>query len=266
MTVAPPAAAGHVPYRSFILIMHCAAHAGHAGRPAARGGGLLYHPHMKTPLITLASASPRRRRLLQWLGVPFAVTEVDACEDLTSPLRLVPSVLARSLAADKARDALAGAASGSALVTCDTIVLLDRRVMGKPTDEAEASEMLRALSGRRHQVITGVAVVASGEREPVTFAVTTDVTMRKLSEQDIASWIAQGQALGCAGGYNIEHHLASVEDDECYQNVAGLPLCHLYQRLSRLGIEGLRSPIPACDSSCGRLCTLGSRVCLSPGP
>jgi septum formation protein len=221
---------------------------------------------METPLITLASASPRRRRLLAWLGVPFAVTEVDTCEDLTSPLRLVPSVLARSLAADKARDALAGAVSEGTLVTCDTIVLLDRNVIGKPADEAEAAEMLRTLSGRKHQVITGVAIVAPEESEPVTFAVTTDVTMRDLSDEDIASWIARGEALGCAGGYNIEHHLASADEGECYQNVAGLPLCHLYQRLSRLGIEGLRSPIAACDAECGRVCTLGSRVCLSPGP
>ena len=193
------------------------------------------------------------------------MASTDTDEDLSSPLRSVPSVLARSIAADKARDALAGAVAQSALVTCDTIVVLDRAVMGKPVDEADAARMLRALSGRTHQVITGVAIVAPGEREPVTFAVTTAVEMRALDEDAIASWIAKGEAMGCAGAYNIEHHLASVTDDECYQNVAGLPLCHLYQRLDRISVEGLTEPVAACDEACGRACVLGPRACVTPG-
>jgi len=193
------------------------------------------------------------------------VASTDTDEDLSSPLRSVPSVLARSIAADKARDALEGAVAQSALVTCDTIVVLDRAVMGKPVDEADAARMLRALSGRTHQVITGVAIVAPGKREPVTFAVTTAVEMRELDEDAIASWIAKGEAMGCAGAYNIEHHLASVTDDECYQNVAGLPLCHLYQRLDRIGVEGLTEPVAACDEACGRACVLGPRACVTPG-
>ncbi len=220
---------------------------------------------METAALTLASASPRRRRLIAWLGVPFEVTSADTCEDLTSPLRSVPPVLARSLAADKAREALGGETSEGVLVTCDTIVLLDRVVMGKPADEAEAADMLRALSGRTHQVITGVAVVAPGTTEPVTFAVTTDVTMRDLDDEAIGEWIAKGEAMGCAGAYNIEHHLALVEPDQCYQNVAGLPLCHLYQRLSRLGLDGLTSPVAECDRACGRACGLGPRVSVTPG-
>jgi septum formation protein len=220
---------------------------------------------METPSLTLASASPRRRRLLTWLGVPFAATATDTDEDLTSPLKSVPSVLARSLAADKARAALGTAAATHPVVACDTIVVLDRVVMGKPSDEADAARMLRALSGRTHHVITGVAVVAPGEREPKTFAVTTQVTMRDLDDAAIAEWIAQGEALGCAGAYNIEHHLASVTTDECYQNVAGLPLCHLYQRLDRIGVEGLSMPAAACDEACGRECRLGQRACVTPG-
>ena len=245
--------------------MHCAVHADHAGRTAVQSGAVRYHPRMETTPLTLASASPRRRRLLAWLGIPFDVSSTDTDEDLDSPLRSVPSVLARSLAADKARDALAGAAAQGALVTCDTIVVLDRAVLGKPTDEADAARMLRALSGRTHQVITGVAIVAPGEREPVTFAVTTAVEMRELDENAIVSWIAQGEAMGCAGAYNIEHHLASVTDAECYQNVAGLPLCHLFQRLGRIGVAGLTEPVAACDEACGRTCALWPRACVTPG-
>jgi septum formation protein len=245
--------------------MHRATHARHAGPDAPGTLTVRYHPRMEAAPITLASASPRRRRLLAWLGVPFAVASTETSEDLTSPLRSVPPILARSLAAGKARDALHGGVAESPLVACDTIVLLDRNVLGKPVDEADAARMLRALSGRTHQVITGVAVVAPGQTEPVTFAVTTDVAMRELDEDAIARWIAKGEALGCAGAYNIEHHLASVEPGECYQNVAGLPLCHLYQRLSRLGVDGLTSPVAACNAACGRACALGPRVCVTPG-
>jgi len=251
--------------------MHCAGHTRHDRSPDGESTVGLdatpvrYHPRMETAPLTLASASPRRRRLLAWLGVDYATMATDTPEDLSSPLRSVPSVLARSLAAEKARAAAdAGDASG-VIVACDTIVVLDRAVLGKPTDTADAERMLRSLSGRDHEVITGVATIAPGSDEPVTFAVTTTVTMRELDDEAIASWIAHGEALGCAGAYNIEHHLGTVATDQCYQNVAGLPLCHLYQRLSKLGVEGLVEPVEACDTSCARTCTLGPKACRTPG-
>lgn len=224
-----------------------------------------YHPRMETAPLMLASASPRRRRLLAWLGVEYVSTATNTDEDLRSPLRSVPSVLARSLAADKARAAADAGDSAHVIVACDTIVVLDREVLGKPVDEADAERMLRSLSGRDHEVITGVATMAPGTIEPTTFAVTTTVTMRSLDEDAIRSWLEQGEALGCAGAYNIEHHLGTVRTDQCYQNVAGLPLCHLYQRLTRLGIEGMDEPVAACDAACSRTCTLGPKACVTPG-
>jgi septum formation protein len=221
---------------------------------------------MDTSSLTLASASPRRRRLLQWLDVPFASMATDTPEDLTSPLRAAPPVLARALAADKARAARAelGEAAG-VIVACDTIVVIDRTVLGKPADADDARRMLRSLSGRTHQVVTGVAVMRPGTEEPATFAVTTDVRMRELDDATIDAWLEGEEAFGCAGAYNIERHLGSVGEDGCYQNVAGLPLCHLYQRLSRLGVEGLTMPVAACDAALGRACTLGQRACTTPG-
>jgi septum formation protein len=212
----------------------------------------------------LASASPRRRRLLAWLGIPYdsVATEVD--EDLGSPLRRVPPVLARSLAAEKARAARAGAravASPGTVLAFDTIVVLDREVLGKPRDRADAVRMLGELSGRTHSVITGVAVLREGRAEPVTFAVTTPVEMRALDEAAVAAWLDTDEALGCAGAYNIEKHLASVGEGECYQNVAGLPLCHLYEKLKRTGAEGLEAPVGACEAARGAVCTLGRRLC-----
>ena len=224
-------------------------------------------PMETTPLV-LASASPRRRRLLAWLEVPYTSVATDTDEDLASPLRRVPPVLARSLAADKARAARGAAASAgtaadadATILAFDTIVVLDREVLGKPVDRADAERMLAGLSGRTHAVITGVALLRAGASEPETFAVETPVAMRELDEAAIAEWLEGDEALGCAGAYNIERHLASVEAGECYQNVAGLPLCHLQERLIKLGLAGDASPVAACEAARGVECALGRRLC-----
>lgn len=213
------------------------------------------------PLL-LASASPRRRRLLAMLGVPYEAASVDTPEDLSSPLRAVPPVLARSIAAEKAVTARAQAGEGATVLAFDTIVVADRRVLGKPTDLDDAFAMLRLLSGRTHDVVTGVAVQLPGAPEPRTFAVTTPVRMRELSEDDLRAWAAKGELLGCAGAYNIESHLASVDEGECFQNVAGMPLCHLYRELVRAGYRGLTSPVAACDAARCVTCGLGPKVAL----
>jgi septum formation protein len=228
------------------------------------GGGCAIIAGMDTAPLLLASASPRRRRLLAWLGLPYESVATETDEDLTSPLRGVPPVLARTLAADKARAARAGAGAGAGpetVLAFDTIVVLDREVLGKPADRADAERMLGDLSGRAHAVITGVAIMRPGQTDPQTFAVTTPVAMRALDEPAVAAWLETDEALGCAGAYNIERHLASVDDGECYQNVAGLPLCHLYEKLRRLGVEGLEPPVAACEAARGAECALGRRLC-----
>jgi septum formation protein len=120
--------------------------------------------------------------------------------------------------------------------------------------------MLRALSGRTHEVVTGVAILTPGRLEPRTFAVTTVVRMKVLTDDAIQAWVDEGEALGCAGAYNIERHLASVDDGECFQNVAGTPLCHVYRELTRDGVEGLTSPVAACDEARCTTCSLGAHV------
>lgn len=212
--------------------------------------------------IVLASASPRRRRLIAWLGLDAHTLATDTAEDLTRPLE--PSALASRLAADKALAARAAGASGT-ILAFDTIVVHDGAVLGKPVDAADARRMLRALSGGTHQVITGVAIHSEDLAEPCTFPVTTTVQMRALDDAGIDAWISGGEALGCAGAYNIEHHLATVEDSECFQNVAGLPLCHVYRELAsgRAGRPpgGLVRPVEACDAALGRKCLLGPGIC-----
>jgi septum formation protein len=217
--------------------------------------------------MLLASQSPRRRRLLEWLELPFTCAAVDTPESLDTPLAADPPALAVSLAAEKAIEARDQGLGAGALVLCfDTIVVLDDSVLGKPVDVDDAWRMLHALSGRTHQVVTGVALLAPEAAEPRLFAVTTDVDMRGLADADIETWMAHGTFLGCAGAYNIEAQVAEVTLDECYQNVAGLPLCHLYAELA--GDEALRAwvpgepavPVAACDAALGRTCRLGPWV------
>lgn len=215
--------------------------------------------------IVLASQSPRRRRLLSWLELPFEPHAVDTPEELDSPLAADPPALAISLAAEKAEAARAEGLNDDALLLCfDTIVVHDGAVLGKPADEADAWRMLRSLSGRTHQVVTGVALLCPKEDAPRTFSVTTDVEMAELTDCSIAAWMAMGTYLGCAGAYNIEAQIASVGDGECFQNVAGLPLCHLYLEL--LGISGEcspgapASPVGACDAALSRHCRLADAL------
>ena len=215
--------------------------------------------------IVLASQSPRRRRLLGWLGLPFRSTAVDTPEELDSPLASDPSALATHLASEKAIAARAEEHAESELLLCfDTIVVLDGETIGKPADIPDAWRMLRILSGRTHDVVTGVAMLHPGEEEPLTFAVSTPVRMRELSDGDIESWMASGEFMGCAGAYNIEAQVADVAITECYQNVAGLPLCHVFAKLAEMpeALAGARpaSPVATCDSALGRRCELGPRL------
>lgn len=211
--------------------------------------------------ILLASASPRRRRLVGWLGLTVDVTSADTPEELDSPLAAIPGQLAASIAAEKVLATREAGERDRLILGLDTIVVADGEVLGKPTDLNDAYRMLRMLSGRTHHVVTGIALLEPDQDEPRTFAVTTRVQMRELSDDDIAEWAEKGELMGCAGAYNIEHHLASVGLDECYQNVAGMPLCHLHTALASGEIagvpEGLASPVAACDAALGRRCALG---------
>ena len=222
-----------------------------------------------TNRIVLASQSPRRRRLLAWLGLPFSATSVDTPEDLTGPLASDPPALAARLAAEKAGAARDEGHAESAVVLCfDTVVVLDNRIIGKPSSVRDAWEMLRNLSGRTHEVVTGVAILCPENDEPETFSVATPVRMRHLTDADIEAWMARGEFMGCAGAYNIEGQVAEVDVDQCYQNVAGLPLCHLYAALAGgvaacFGVAGrnaMTSPVPPCDAALNRTCRLGPRL------
>lgn len=193
--------------------------------------------------IVLASASPRRRELLPALGVTFEVVpaNVDESDEGDDTARL-----ACTLALRKAR-AVVATRPGDTVIGADTIVVLDGRQLGKPRDDREARAMLDALRGRTHGVVTGVAVIdGSGE---ATGAVTTAVTMRAYTDQEVARYIARGEPFDKAGGYAVQDTefapAAAVEGCRC--SVIGLPLWTLRRLLHEVaGVEADTPALPDC--------------------
>ena len=182
----------------------------------------------------LASASPQRRALLGELGVPFAVhaTDVEEIEHGGDPARIaVENALRKARAASAARRSTAP----EAVIGCDTIVVLDGTIYGKPRDEAQARATLGALQGRTHEVISGLAVVLPAEER--TALARTFVTFRTLGERELEAYVATGEWRGRSGGYAIQRGAArlalAIEGPE--DNVIGLPLAtlqSLYPELS----------------------------------
>ncbi len=187
--------------------------------------------------LILASKSPRRQALVNELGIPFEVRikEVDEVYPAELAARDVPEYLAR-LKAEPLRDSLA---SNEVLLTSDTVVVLDDLALGKPSDEAEAFDMLQRLSGKSHEVITGVSLI-SREKE-IAFASTTHVSFAKLTPEEIRYYIRKYQPMDKAGAYGIQEWIGyiGVEKIEgCYYNVMGLPLHDVYHALKReFGLE-----------------------------
>ena len=189
------------------------------------------------PRLVLASASPRRRELLASLGVVFEVRPVAA--DETPRPGEWPEALALRLALAKAR---AAAADGDLALGADTVVAVDDEPLGKPADAAEARIMLARLSGRRHRVWTGVALVerdARRRREAVR-ATRTEVEFRPLTAAEIDAYVETGEPLDRAGAYAIQGGAAAfaARVEGSLSNVVGLPLETLLDLLARLG----RSP------------------------
>lgn len=187
----------------------------------------------RVPII-LASGSPRRQQLLDELGLPFRVVVSDAPETLTPGLSAAEQAIL--LAVRKARAVGAVLATGLVL-GADTMVVLDGEILGKPVDDADAFAMLRRLSGRDHQVITGLSLVDVSSGKEHHEAVTTIVTMRDVSDAEIADYVATGEPRDKAGAYAIQGVGAALiaRYQGCYANVVGLPLCTTARMLADAG-------------------------------
>lgn len=177
--------------------------------------------------LILASASPRRRELLASLGAAFTVTAPEIDE---TPLENEkPLAFSTRMALEKAN--AVDTDEQTTVIAADTIVVLGETILGKPTKESHAFEMLNSLSGKTHQVITGVCV-KRGEISHL-LAVTTHVTFRTLTKGEIISYIATGCPMDKAGAYAIQggaaHMVKSISGS--YTNVVGLPLCELHEIL-----------------------------------
>ena len=181
--------------------------------------------------IVLASNSPRRKELLAGLGMPFEVRVLDGIDE-SYPLELPVSEVALYIAGLKANAYRDSLAPDELIITADTVVIVNDEILGKPTDEADAVRMLRELSGCTHQVMTGVCLLtAEKERR---FAVTTDVTFKQLTDEEICHYVNIYKPFDKAGAYGIQEWIGYIGVTGLhgsYYNVMGLPVQRIYSEL-----------------------------------
>jgi septum formation protein len=192
-------------------------------------------------MLVLASASPRRQELLRNAGIPFVARPTDIPE--TPNKDEAPRAFAERMAREKALAAF-DQHSKDFVLGADTVVVVDSEILGKPRDNADAARMLRLLSGRTHQVITGVCLLARqpGENQKEkpfqdVRSETTTVSMNALSEADIQSYISSDEPMDKAGAYAIQGRasrwISRIEGD--YFNVVGLPVSLVYRMMQAHG-------------------------------
>lgn len=197
--------------------------------------------------VILGSGSPRRRELLEQIGIRFEVMVSEKEEVYTAQ---EPEEIVRELALMKAKNVASemsdlemkdsdSEAEGIIVIGADTVVVLDGQILGKPSDEKDAFAMLTSLQGREHQVFTGVAVLdfdTEGNVSETAFAVKTDVCVNEMDEEEIRSYIRTGEPMDKAGAYGIQGRFAAYIDriDGDYYNVVGLPVSALYRVLKKI--------------------------------
>ncbi|HLA14158.1 MAG TPA: Maf family protein [Gemmatimonadaceae bacterium] len=189
---------------------------------------------MSAPRIVLASGSPRRHHLLNLIGIAHEVVPADIDESVRP--RESPRRHAERLAREKA-SAVSGRDSGVVAIGADTIVLIDKKILGKPANAVDAGSMLNLLNGREHTVVTAVAVargtkVFSGVEE-------VSVKFRKLTDDEIDAYIATGEPMDKAGAYGIQGYGATIVEriEGDYFAVMGLPLVRLVSLLAEAGVR-----------------------------
>lgn len=190
--------------------------------------------NLKKYHIILASNSPRRRELLAGLGIDYEVKTLPGIEE-SYPDNLQGEEIPVYIAREKADAYRPHIRKDELIITADTIVWLDGEVLGKPKDEADACRMLRQLSGRVHQVITGVCITTTDTQR--AFATTTDVTFDTLSEEEIDYYVKNYRPLDKAGAYGVQEWIGFIGVTRLkgsYFNVMGLPVQRLYKELKKL--------------------------------
>jgi septum formation protein len=188
--------------------------------------------------IILASASPRRKELLQQIGIKFEVEPSKCHEDLIFGMK--PHVFAREMSLKKARF-VAGRHKNSVVIAADTIIVIDGQILGKPHTEQEALKILELINGKCHSVLTGFSLIDSDSNITVSNSVETKVYFKQLTLPEMEAYVGTGESLDKAGAYAIQGlgavMVEKIEGD--YFNVMGLPLCTITEALKEFGIKVL---------------------------
>lgn len=186
--------------------------------------------------VILASASPRRKNLLDLLGIPHRIVPSSIPEEYIEGES--PRERTVRLAVEKARKVKASVATNALVVAADTLVVLDGRTMGQPSDEMEAREMLKKLSGRSHEVVTGLCLLL-GELNPATGAAVSRVAFHRMTEEEMDWYAATGEPMGKAGAYAVQGigsiFIKRVEGS--FHNVVGFPVDLFYRLLPEVGLS-----------------------------
>lgn len=196
-------------------------------------------PSSKARTLILASASPRRRKLLKNLGLTFKVIPADVDEsklDWSNPEEVV-----KGLAFKKASDVAAKIDYSALIIGSDTTVVINNKSLGKPEDEKDAFEMLKLLSGKTHHVITGIAIIDNTSQETVIDSVSTEVIFKDLSDEEINNYIKTGEPMDKAGAYAIQGLAGTfvIGINGCYSNIVGLPIQKLTEILNGFQVNVL---------------------------
>lgn len=188
---------------------------------------------LHTP-VYLASKSPRRRNLMNMVGINFTALSVDSKEIIDKNKSPVENV--KSIATEKCNLALTEVKDGI-VIAADTIVVVDNKIIGKPINKTDAKKILNILSGRSHFVYTGFSITNKKKNKIITDYSKTKVTFNKLTNREIDDYIKTGSPMDKAGAYGIQDGFGAVFVEEisgCYYNVLGFPLSKIYQALKKI--------------------------------
>ncbi|MFZ2957087.1 MAG: Maf family protein [Candidatus Ozemobacteraceae bacterium] len=195
-------------------------------------------PSRPLPPLYLASQSPRRQEILREIGIPFSVISSPYNENLADVAELPPSEQATKLAALKAFHAAKNISTGL-VIGADTIVVLEKHILGKPRDREDARQMLEMLAGKAHRVITGIALVDAGGLSTITHAEVTKVYFRGVSATEISRYLDTPEPYDKAGAYAIQGLAGLFVEriDGCYYNVVGFPLVAFSRLMKEAGYD-----------------------------
>lgn len=189
--------------------------------------------------VILASGSPRRKELLELIGVEFKIITSNKEEVITSTN---PEEVVKELSVMKAEDVAAGVTGPAIILGADTVVSHGGRILGKPKDKEDAVNMIRSFAGDDHYVYTGVCIIrkeADGSVKKISFAEGTRVTVYPMTKEEIEGYVASGEPMDKAGAYAIQGlfapYIKGIEGD--YYNIVGFPIAGIYQRLKEEGIH-----------------------------